>query len=400
VDERKLLDRHLATWREAGLVAPDLETRLRASSEPLLAREGVAWMRWALALLGGGLVLAGLILIVAENWELIPRWGKLAGWAVLQIGFLLAAHESGPRFERPYLAEAFTLLAGGWVLAGIALVSQIFHLNSRPANGLWFWLLLILPAAWLLPRVATAWVAFAALVAALIAEVNDAGSLLAAQESHSPWLWLAIPLLAIFAVSWLPRPAPWLRAGLGAWVFVVSQIFILAFGVLVQGFSQYFHQNNLGNAWIVAGLGLAAAAVWPVRTLPGAWGDWGARGILVLSLLPWILLGLAFGGEASDALNLFATGTSWVAQILAALLLIRVANRSSSALWVNLGFLALAAGILTRYFDLFGDYLQGGAALALTGVLVLVVLASLERARRRTLGDSPAGRLAAAGGQE
>jgi hypothetical protein len=181
-------------------------------------------------------------------------------------------------------------------------------------------------------------------------------------------------------------------------VFVVAQIFVLAFGV--RGFSQHFHTNNLGNAWIVAGLGLATAAVWPVRTLPAAWGDWGARGILVLSLLPWILLGLAFGGTASDALNLFATGTSWVTQILAALLLIQVAHRSSSALWVNLGFLALAAGILTRYFDLFGDYLQGGAALALTGALVLVVLASLERARRRTLGDSSAGRLAEAGGRE
>ncbi|HXU32342.1 MAG TPA: DUF2157 domain-containing protein [Thermoanaerobaculia bacterium] len=398
MDERKVLDRHLAAWREAGLVAPELESRLRASSEPLLAREGIAWTRWALALLGGGLVLAGLILIVAENWELIPRWGKLAGWAALQIGFLLAAHESGRRFERPYLAEAFTLLAGGWVLAGIALVSQIFHLNSRPANGLWFWLVLILPAAWLLPRVATAVVAFVALVSALIAEIGDPQSLVAAQEVRSPWLWLAVPLLAIFAVSWLPRPAPWLRSWVGAWVFANAQFFLLAFGVSVV--TNYFNDNRLGNAWIVAAVGLVAAAAWPARTLPVAWGNWGARGILGLSLLPWILLLLAIGGEASDALRLFAVGTAWVTQILAALLLIRVANRSGSALWVNLGFLALAVGILTRYFDLFGDYLQGGAALAMTGVLVLVILAFLESARRRTLRDSPAAPLAASGGQE
>ncbi len=384
MDERKVLDRHLAVWRETGLVAPELEARLRASSEPLLARE-IAWTRWALALLGGGLVLAGLILIVAENWALIPRWGKLAGWAVLQTGFLFAAHESGRRFERPFIAEAFTLLAGGWVLAGIALVSQIFHLNSRPANGLWFWLLLILPAAWLLPRMATAAVAFAALVAVLIAEVGDPLSPIAAQETHSPWLWLAIPLLAMFAISWLPRPAPWLHPWLGAWVFGVSQIFLLALGV--RGITHLFNENHLGNAWGVAGVGLVAAAIWPVRTLPAAWGDWGARGILVLSLLPWILLGLAFDGDAQDALRLFAVGAAWVTQILAALLLIRVANESGSALWVNLGFLALAAGILVRYFDLFGDYLEGGAALALTGFLVLAILAFLERARRRTLRD-------------
>lgn len=393
MDERKVLDRHLAVWRGAGLVAPELEARLRASSEPLLAREGIAWTRWALALLGGGLVLAGLILIVAENWELIPRWGKLAGWAVLQVGFLFAAHESGRRFDRPFLSEAFTLLAGGWVLAGIALVSQIFHLNSRPANGLWFWLLLILPAAWLLPRMATAVVAFVALVAALIAEVGDAGSWLANRQEESPWIWLGVPLLAIFAVSWLPRPATWLRGWLGAWVFVASQTFLLVFGA-----TQNADENDLGRGWIVAAAGLLAALVWPARTLPPAWSETGARILLVLSLLPWAFLGKEYDGVVP--LDVFAVGVAWVVQILAALLLIRLATRSGSVLWVNLGFLALAAGILTRYFDLFGDYLEGGAALAVTGILVLVVLAFLERARRRTLRDSPASQVAQAGGLE
>jgi hypothetical protein len=45
----------------------------------------------------------------------------------------------------------------------------------------------------------------------------------------------------------------------------------------------------------------------------------------------------------------------------------------------------LLAGILTRYFDFFGDFLEGGVALVLTGVLVLFTLYALERARRRTL---------------
>ncbi len=388
MNERKVLDRHLAVWRDAGLVLPEQEARLRAASEPLLSSEGVAWTRLALALLGGGLVLAGLVLIVAENWEAIPRWGKLGGWAVLQIGFLFGAVETGRRFERPYLAEAFTLLAGGWVLAGIALVSQIYHLNSRPANGIWLWLLLILPAAWLLPRRATAAVAFVALGAALIAEVVDPLSLVAAKDFGSPWLWLAIPLLAIFAVSWLPHPASTLRGWVGALVFVASQFFLLALGL--SGMSHLLRENDVGQAWVLVGLGLAAAFVWPARVLPPAWGNQGARGFLVLSLLPWVVLGLAALGVGSDPLNLLAVGIAWVTQILAALLVIRASNQSGSAVWVNLGFLALFAGILTRYFDLFGDYLEGGAALALTGTLVLVVLAILERARRRTLAKSSA----------
>jgi uncharacterized membrane protein len=68
-----------------------------------------------------------------------------------------------------------------------------------------------------------------------------------------------------------------------------------------------------------------------------------------------------------------------------AVLTIRAGARRGSESWVNLGYLALLAGHLTRYFDFFGDYLQGGAALALTGVLLLFVLYALEKARRRTL---------------
>jgi uncharacterized membrane protein len=52
---------------------------------------------------------------------------------------------------------------------------------------------------------------------------------------------------------------------------------------------------------------------------------------------------------------------------------------------VNLGYLALLAGILTRYFDFFGNYLQGGMALTLTGGVLLIILYVLERSRRRTL---------------
>ena len=80
-----------------------------------------------------------------------------------------------------------------------------------------------------------------------------------------------------------------------------------------------------------------------------------------------------------------AVGLAWVVQFVLAVLAIRAGARGGADSWVNLGYLALLAGILTRYFDFFGDYLQGGAALALTGALLLLVLYVLERARRRTL---------------
>jgi uncharacterized membrane protein len=80
-----------------------------------------------------------------------------------------------------------------------------------------------------------------------------------------------------------------------------------------------------------------------------------------------------------------AVGLAWIVQLVIAVLVIRAGAQRGSESWVNLGYLALLAGILTRYFDFFGDYLQGGFALALTGGLLLFILYALERSRRRTL---------------
>src|SRR5688500_3575575 len=139
----RALERHFRHWREEGLVDTELEVRLRRSSQAHERRVVNSVLRTALALLGATLVLAGLVLIVAENWMALHRAVKLAGWAVLLVGSLVGSHLMDRRFPtRPALAEALALMAGGWVLAGIALVSQIYHLDARPPNGLWLWLAL------------------------------------------------------------------------------------------------------------------------------------------------------------------------------------------------------------------------------------------------------------------
>lgn len=56
-----------------------------------------------------------------------------------------------------------------------------------------------------------------------------------------------------------------------------------------------------------------------------------------------------------------------------------------SKAWVNIGYVAVLAGVVVRYFDFFGDFLEGGAALALTGVMLLFIVFALEKARRRSL---------------
>jgi hypothetical protein len=187
-----------------------------------------------------------------------------------------------------------------------------------------------------------------------------------------------VPLLAAALVSWLPVRWRGLTGWVGAWFFVAGTFFLL-----VLGSAHNLDRSDLGAAWVVAGAGLAAALALPERALPASWSPTAARLILVTTLLPWTLLGARF--EPGDLSDFVAVGVAWVAQLAVAALVIWAGARAGAKLWINLGYLALLAGIVTRYFDLFGNYLRGGAALALTGVLILFVLFALERARRRTV---------------
>jgi uncharacterized membrane protein len=378
--DSRALERHLLHWRQEALISAELEAALRQSSDRLSQRATGTVVRVALALLGGGLLLAGLILIIAENWEALHRGLKLGSWALLQLAFLLAAHYLGRHWpDRPALAETLSFVAGGFVLAGIALVSQIYQLDSRPPNGIWLWLVMVLPAAWLLRRHSVAAVVFIALLSAFTLEAGQADSLVRVDRMEGPWIWIGIPLLSACLASCLPVPARFIRDWTGFWTFATANFFLLVLGAV-----QALDRSDLGRGWWFAGAGVLLGALLPDRSLSRGWDRLTSRLVLVSTFLPWILLGSRY--EAGFAPDELAIGAAWVAQPVIAILVIRAGARCGSDSWVNLGYLALLAGILTRYFDFFGDYLSGGAALALTGGLLLFVLYALERARRRTLG--------------
>lgn len=375
--EERVLERHLRYWRERGLIGVELEASLRAASAELRRGRPGSVLTRALGTLGGLLLLAGLILIVAENWAAIPAGTKLLGWAAIHTGLLAGAAGFESR-GRPALGEALALVASGWMLAGIGLVSQIYQLSSRPANGVWLWLALLLPGAWLLRQRAVAVSIFVALVSALTLEVAADDSPVHAVRADAPWLWLGLPLLAAAACRGLPRRIEALPGWCGRWVFLASQVFLLVFGA-----AQELDRSDIGGAWLVAAPGLALALAFPGLLLPAPWGANGARLVVLASLLPWTLMGARY--DAGGALDQLAVGAAWIVQLGVALLVIRAGARAGALEWVNAGYVALLAGVVTRYFDFFGNYLEGGAALALTGLLLLVVLYGLETARRRTL---------------
>lgn len=120
--------------------------------------EPKAALPWGMLIFSGiGAVVIGLgvILLLAYNWQAIPKFGKLG----LIFGALLAAHAGGLRLLqaadwRRQLGEALSVLGTMLFGAGIWLVAQVYHIDEHYPNGFLLWGLGALTLAWALPSVA------------------------------------------------------------------------------------------------------------------------------------------------------------------------------------------------------------------------------------------------------
>ena len=160
--QRRWLFRELDRWTSGAIVTPEQAARIRAlypSEEP-----GAPWGLIAFSGIGAVVVGLGVILLLAYNWEDIPRLGKLA----LILGATAATHTGGTILrERPgwpgQFAEVFSVLGTMFFGAGIWLVAQIYHIDEHYPNGYLFWGLGALAMAWALRSVPQGLIAVATL---------------------------------------------------------------------------------------------------------------------------------------------------------------------------------------------------------------------------------------------
>jgi uncharacterized membrane protein len=98
-----------------------------------------------ISFLGGLAILLGMILVISHNWKNIPDLVKISAYLVSLplvhlIGYLL-------RETYPRISSALHFLGAGYVLAGIGLVAQIFHLSSNDGQAFLIWFVMIIPLA-------------------------------------------------------------------------------------------------------------------------------------------------------------------------------------------------------------------------------------------------------------
>ncbi len=140
------VERLIARWRQEGLIDADTAARLNAD---LQKRSSGFSLGTVLATLGGLLLGAAVIMLVAANWQEMPRLMRIGLiFVLIWIGYLGGAWRQA-RGDRLFSSALYVLGAASFG-GGIALIGQMYHLSGDIHMAALYWVLGVLASAFLL----------------------------------------------------------------------------------------------------------------------------------------------------------------------------------------------------------------------------------------------------------
>jgi uncharacterized membrane protein len=341
-----------------------------------------------ISFIGAVLVAAGIALLIGAHWDNIPRGVKMFGGLALMLG----AHGAGwwlrgARKHYPRTGEALHFAGSLLFLANIALVGQIYHLSSRPANAFLLWWLGIAALPWLLRSA----VQFALLLFGigiwLGVEINDSTSLIRFDDEHQVLVYALLGLVFTGFGFLLRKNSNKDFSGV-AETFGLLILAIFSYPLTWAGFLSWGERHAELNQWILPVLGILAAllAAFGCRnlaSLPKQWRvTWGAT----LAGAAALLVAADFVPEQNEwhwfghmtPLNTVAA----VAFFIYGLLQVQVGVQERSRFLVNLGVTFIALDIIAIYIGLFGSMAFTGLMFVISGVFLILFAVFLEKKRR------------------
>jgi len=372
---------------DAGLISAEQRSQILAHFN---LKEDSSRFLVIVSFIGAVLVSAGIVLLIAANWADIPRGVKLAAGLILMLG----AHGGGwwlreKRQDYPKTGEALHLIGSLLFLGNIALVGQIYHLSSRPANAFLLWCIGIAALPWLLRSAAQ----FALLLLAFGlwfgVEINDRSSPICFNDERQVMAYALVGLVFVGLGFLLRRSSfnhfPAVAEKLG---FLILAIF--SYPLTWAGFLSWgaWRSRPEFSLWLLPALGLLAVAliVAGCRHLPFLDRQWrmtwgatlaGAAALLVAAnLVPQQAEWHWFG--RMTPVNIIAA----VAVFVFCLLQMHVGVQQRSKSLVNLGVTFIALDIIAIYLGLFGTMAFTGLMFILSGIFLIVFAVFLEKKRR------------------
>jgi len=270
-----------------GVLTPDADERLRAHYGPVEAARSARLAIIVFGVLGAVLIGAGIILVLAHNWEDFPRPVRVVlSFLPLVLAQGLAAWTLTRRPQSLAWREGAGTLLFLMIGASISLVAQTYNISGDLPRFILTWSLLGLPIVYLLGAVVPALL--------YLWGITEWACHLRFEDGFAAGYWLLAALL-------LPRLAVGLRTGryqmrptLLLWAGCVSVT--IAAGVTIE--------RVLPGLWIILYSGLFAlmflAGEFWFSDAEGFWSrplrHFGAAGVLILSFMltfewPWREIG-------------------------------------------------------------------------------------------------------------
>lgn len=405
----KKLDRLLGDAEQRGLVDSQSSEALRQLAREGEHRGGLISLSAALGWLGAAALGLGVILVISANWAQIPNPAKIGGFLAL----FAAVHGAGLglRWQAlPYrrTAEALHTLGGILFIAGVGLISQIYHIDGNPPQAVLLWLLAIAPLAVLLASPGVTLLSLFALVLWFHLQGSISDSIFRVIRSFPMHLLFELGLgMGAFGLSFRVRKSePVVGATLAA-----CGIAMLTGALYLFGFYRHFDAPRPGDGigpghiWLpVLALGAGAAG------LAAGWSEIATnspslRPRLLGMLAAVLVLGVAILGLESGAIaqgpsleffdfgwtqtfsaaGLIVSIAAWVLWFLIALACVAFGSTQGQPGYLNLGVAAVGLGVITRFFDLIGGLARTGVLFLVGGAVLLATAYATERWRKNLM---------------
>jgi len=278
------LIKQLDQWQRDGVVPGDSASRLRTWAENQLKGDpgGSKAAQVIVGGLGALMVGAGVLAIIAHNWDMIPRGARLMGaFALMALaqGFLawvLNRGEAASGWVKEVAAILVVLTVGGC----LAMVSQIYQMGGHWTTLLLVWVVIVSPVLWVTSSTGVALFHLAASATWVWGEVDS--------SSGRGGVWWFLVLLVLFFPYWpgwkFSRKV--LSSGM-RWAVTLS---VLS-GFLAITFDSASAHGSDASGWWGAMLVACVLLLFPL-------GEEGSREGLMrkpqVFVGGWMLLGLAF----------------------------------------------------------------------------------------------------------
>ena len=381
------------TMLSAGLISPEQAT---AITEHFRLNDGRGW-RWllvCLCALAGGLIVAGIIMLISANWEDIPPIVNMGcSMALLLLGWLGWAWQ---RELRPIVAEVLGFCGAGMWRGSIALYGQIFQLQNPFVEGftLFFAGIVLLPFICRQRLLIWAVVICSFVQCVLLMVSNECPMCLPAIWPKLPWDEYLLGALPLLLGLWWGLAERWRVAGVrwsgDSWLAPV----LLIVGVSAAQSMMYI-PGNFPEMNTVLWAELAAMPVLLLCLKPRGtgWLPWCGLALVLSLCLPCILgvsclremtQGFSINGCHYDALLPEWAGrlSGVVIYMLLSLLMIYSGWRALRLSWINIGSLMMVYAAIALVADVLDSYTFSGLVLVVTGLLLLGLGWLLEKGRR------------------